>query len=80
MCKYIWHGHFVVDKKIYVGDSLSIPLEIKQQMSLNHYASSSLTETLQNRRNIPFLCAAVLPRDRFIGNVVAFSFANPPGK
>ena len=47
-------------------------------MPLNHYASSSLTETLQTPKNIPLVPAAVLPRDRLIGNNVAFSFANPP--
>ena len=57
---------------------LSVPLEIKPQVPLNHYASSSLTETLQNPKNIPLVPAAVLPRDRLIGNNVAFSFANPP--
>lgn len=57
---------------------LSVPLEIKPQVPLNHNASSSL-ETLQNPKNIlvPLVRAAVLPRDRLIGNNVAFSFANP---
>ena len=59
---------------------LSVPLEIKPQVPLNHNSSSSLTETLQNPKNIPLVPAAVLPRDRLIGNNVAFSFANPPVK